>query len=112
MGMMFGLVVEMNPDLPEGDPRRKLKGRAVFQMNNVPTHNWEAAMFQGLGNAPATMEASRRTDCYGCFPGHGCEQSDAEQAYIQAPRRRYFIVGFSTTGSVAERLEWHETPRM
>ena len=24
MGMLFGFVVEKNPDLPEGDPRRKL----------------------------------------------------------------------------------------
>ena len=44
-------------------------------------------MFQGLGSAPATMEASRIADCYGCFHRHRCEQSDAEQAYIQAPIR-------------------------
>ena len=82
--MLFGFVVEKNPDLPEGDPRRKVKGRVAFQGNNVVNQNWEAAMFQDLGNAPATMEASRIADCYGCSPGHGCEQSDAEQAYTQA----------------------------
>ena len=81
----FGFVVEKNPDLPKGDPRRKFKGRAVFQGNNVVNQNWEAAMFQDLGNALATMEASRIADCYGCFPQHDCQQSDAEQAYIQAP---------------------------
>ena len=69
MGMLFGLVVEKNPDLPVGDPRRKLKGRAVFQGDNVVNQNWEAAMFQDLGNAPATLEASRIGDCYGCFLG-------------------------------------------
>ena len=42
-------------------------------------------MLQDLGNAPATMEASRIADCYGCFSQHDCQQSDAEQAYIQAP---------------------------
>ena len=84
MGMLFGFVVEKNPDLLADDPRRKYKGRVVFQGNNVVNQNWEAAMFQDLGNAPATMEASRIADCYGCFPGHACEQSDAEQAYIQA----------------------------
>ena len=67
MGMLFGFVVEKNPDLPEGDSRRKFKGRVVFQGNNVVNQNWEAAMFQDLGNAPATMEASRIADCYGCF---------------------------------------------
>ena len=80
MGMLFGFVVEKNPDLPKGDPRRKFKGRAVFQGNNVVNQNWEAAMFQDLGNALATMEASRIADCYGCFPNHDCQQSDAEQA--------------------------------
>ena len=70
MGMLFGFVVEKNPDLPKGDPRRKFRGRAVFQGNNVVNQNWEAAMFQDLGNAPATMEASRIADCYGCFPQH------------------------------------------
>ena len=31
IGMLFGFVVEKNPDLPVGDPRRKFKGRVVFQ---------------------------------------------------------------------------------
>jgi len=50
----------------------------------VCTANYEAAMFQDLGSAPASMEASKNVDCYGCFPGHFIEQADAEQAYIQA----------------------------
>ena len=83
-GLLFGFVVEKNPDLPEGDPRRVFKGRVVFQGNSVVNQHWEAAMFQDLGNTLATMEASRIADYYGCLPGHGCEQSDAEQAYIQA----------------------------
>ena len=32
---------------------------------------WEAAFFQDLGNSPATFEASRWADFYGCLPGHG-----------------------------------------
>ena len=84
MGMLFGFVVEKNPDLPAGDPRPKCKGRVVFQGNNVVNQNWEAAMLQDMGNAPATKEASRIADYYGCFLGHACDQSDAEQAYIQA----------------------------
>ena len=35
MGMLFGFDVEKNLDVPEGDPRRKFKGRAVFQGNKV-----------------------------------------------------------------------------
>ena len=82
--MLFGFVVEKNPDLPEGDPRRVFKGRVVFQGNSVVNQHWEAAMFQDFGNTLATMESSRIADYYGCIPGHGCEQSDAEQAYSQA----------------------------
>jgi hypothetical protein len=29
--MLFGCVVEKNPDLPAGDPRRKFNGRVVSQ---------------------------------------------------------------------------------
>ena len=37
-----------------------------------------------MGSAPATMEAGRAADCYGCMPGHSITIADAEQAYIQA----------------------------
>ena len=56
----------------------------VFQGNQVVTETWEVAIFQDMGSAPATMEAGKTIDAYGCFPGHSCEQADAEQAYIQA----------------------------
>ena len=46
--------------------------------------NWEAALFQDLGSAPATMEASKIADMWSCVPGHSMEQADAVQAYIQA----------------------------
>ena len=107
MGMLFGFVVEENPDLPSGDPRRKFKGRVVFQGNNVVNQNWEAAMFQDLGNAPATLESSRIADCYGCFHGHACEQSDADQAYTQAPLKGTPYLGCSSAGSVACCVGWH-----
>ena len=35
VGLTFGIVVEKNHELPEHDPNRKYKGRAVFQGNNV-----------------------------------------------------------------------------
>jgi hypothetical protein len=45
-GMIFGFVVEKNTDLPDGDPRRKFKGRVVFQGNNVKT---------GIGRMPCSQ---------------------------------------------------------
>ena len=81
-GYVFCFCVEKNSELqPE---LRKYKGRAVFQGNKVVDQNWDVAMFQDLGSNPANMDASRAADCYGCFPGHGLEIADAEQAYIQA----------------------------
>ena len=84
MGNLFDFCVEKNPHLAADDPRRKYKARVVLQGNRVMSQDREAAMFQDLGNAPATMEASRSIDRYGCLPGHIEEQSDARQAYIQA----------------------------
>ena len=59
----------------------------MFQGNRVVSQNWQRAIFEGLGNAPATMDASRAADCYGSAPGHTIEMADAEQAYIQAELR-------------------------
>ncbi len=84
LGYLFALCVEKNSELPAGHPKRKFKGRVVFQGNRVTNQNWEAAIFQDLGSCPATMEASRAADCYGSIPSHSIEIADAEQAYIQA----------------------------
>ena len=70
--------------MPDGDKSKKFKYRLVFQGNQVVTQNWEVALFQDLGSSPATMEAGKYVDAYGCAPGHSCEQADAEQAYVQA----------------------------
>ena len=84
VGLVFGIVVEKNFELDVNDKRRKYKGRAVFQGNNVKDEDGNWAIFQELGSSPATMEAARCADAYGLFPGHATQQSDAVQAYTQA----------------------------
>ena len=84
MGRAFGLMVEKNYELPEDDERRKMKYRVVFQGNQVHTQNWEAAVFQGVGSAPASMDAGKCVDIIGSLPGNDLQQSDAEQAYLQS----------------------------
>ena len=84
IGRVFDIIVEKNSELPVGDKRRKFKGRAVFEGNFVKDEQGDWAIFQDLGSCPATMEAARAGDAYGCMPGHTVEQSDAEQAYTQA----------------------------
>ena len=84
MARVYGICVEKNYQLPEGNPGRKFKGRGVLLCNQVKNQHWEAAFFQDLGNSPASFEASRWADFYGCLPGHAVKLADAIQAYIQA----------------------------
>ena len=49
MGMLLGFVVEKSPDLLAGDPRRKFKGRAVFQWNQVFYGKLQLRDLSGLG---------------------------------------------------------------
>ncbi|MCP4189689.1 MAG: hypothetical protein GY768_03565, partial [Planctomycetaceae bacterium] len=73
MGYLFGICVEKNSELPAGHPSRKFKGRVVFQGNRVKNQDYQAAIFQDLGSAPATMAAARAADCYGCASGNTIE---------------------------------------
>ena len=84
MARVHGICVEKNYQLSEDNPGRKFKGRGVLLGNQVKNQHWEAAFFQDLGNSPASFEASRWADFYGCLPGHAVKLADAIQAYIQA----------------------------
>ncbi len=81
VGLVFGVVVEKNHELPESDPARKYTGCAVFQGNNVRDEDGNWAIFKELGSSLATMEAARCADSYGMSPGNDVELCDAEQAY-------------------------------
>ena len=41
-------------------------------------------MFQELASSPATMQACKSADLWGCLLGHCITQADATQAYTQA----------------------------
>ena len=79
--------VAKHSQLPVGDPKRKFKGRGVLLGNQVKNQSFEAAMFQDLGNSPASFEASRWVDFLGCHDGWDVQMADAVQAYIQATLR-------------------------
>ena len=100
MARVHGICVEKNYQLPKGSPGRKFKGRGVLLGNQVKNQHWEAAFFQDLGNSPATFEASRWADFYGCIPGHNVKLADAIQAYIQARLTAY---GTSLLGRTPRR---------
>ena len=85
MARVHGICVEKNYQLPEGNPGRKFTGRGVLLGNQVKNQHWEAAFFQDLGNSPASFEASRWADFYGCLPGHAVKLADAIQAKLKGP---------------------------
>ena len=87
MARAHGICVEKHSQLPVGDPKRKFKGRGVLLGNQVKNQSFEAAMFQDLGNSPASFEASRWADFLGCRDGWDVQMADAVQAYIQATLR-------------------------
>ena len=62
MARAHGIIVEKHSKLPEEDPRRKYKGRGVVLGNQIKNQTSDAALFQDLGNSPATFEASRWAD--------------------------------------------------
>ena len=82
MARVHGLIYEKNYQLKEDDPARKFKGRGVLLGDQVKDQNMEAALFQDLGNSPATFDASRWADYYGCLAGNDVQMADAIQAYI------------------------------
>ena len=84
LGRIFEACYEKGSELPESDPRRKFKGRTVFQGNNVRDENSDHALFNELGSSPASMEAAKLLDAFGSQPGFSKQQADAIQAYIQA----------------------------
>ena len=84
LGYLFGICVQKNSELPDGNPAKKYKGRVVFQGNRVVDENYEAAQFGDGGSAPATIEANKWIDAMGCLPGHELQTADATRAYIQA----------------------------
>ena len=83
-GRIFEACYEKGSELPADDPRRKFKGRTVFQGNNVRDQDSDHALFAELGSSPASMEAAKLLDAFGSQPGFSKAQADAIQAYIQA----------------------------
>ena len=62
VGRVFGICVEKNHELPEGDKRRKMKGRHVYGGDNVKDEHGQHAIFQELSSTPANMESSKCVD--------------------------------------------------
>ena len=85
VGSLHELCVEKGSELDEGDPNRKFKGRAVFLDDRVKDGRGSIALFEELSSSPASMEAGKFCDLWGCMPNHTVQGADGTQAYCQAP---------------------------
>jgi hypothetical protein len=103
MGMVFQICVEADSETEKQEWLRKWKGRVVFHGNDVVDKNWDVAMFQDLGSAPATMVAAQFCDLRGLLRGRITENADATQAYTQ------FLSGGTKTWVSLPRDGWPES---
>jgi hypothetical protein len=103
MGMVFQICVEKDAETEKEEWLRKWKGRVIFRGNDVVGENWDVAMFQELGSAPATMVATKMCDVCGLIRNHTNENADATQAYTQS------LVGGTKTWVSLPREEWPES---
>lgn len=83
-GGVFDICVEKNIYLLGGTPGRKIKGRAVYQGNNVRDQGGSWARFEDFEPCPSTTAASNMADIYSLLRGHAGERADAEMASTQA----------------------------
>ena len=100
VGRVFALCVIKGSEYPPRDPRRKHKGRIVFQGNDVWDEDHLPAIFNELSSSPATIETSKIVDALGLLPGHVLMQSDAKQAYCQTTLGETVPGGSDALGAV------------
>ena len=84
IGSLHELCVQKGSELPDGDPNKKYKGRVVFLGDRVLDGFGNCAVFEELSSSPASMEAGKFCDLWGCLPGHTIQSADGNQAYCQS----------------------------
>ena len=70
--------------LPGNHPDQNFKGCSVSRDDSIVNRNWEVVVRHDLGPIPATLEAARVCNAFGCSPGHAMQIADAPAAYDQA----------------------------
>jgi hypothetical protein len=103
MGMVFQICVVKDSETEKPEKVRKHKGRVVFQGNDVVGENWDIALFQVLGGAPANMTSAKVCDLYGLLEGYIIDNADATQAHTQSG------LGGAATWVSLPREEWPES---
>ena len=69
VGSLHELCTEKGSELPDGDLGKKYKGRVVFLGDRVKDQHGKVAIFEEMTSNPATMEAAKIIDFFGCLDG-------------------------------------------
>ena len=84
----FGRICELchvkGSELADGDPEKKMKGRAVLLGDNVKYQDFNWAEFCELGSSPPSIEAAKALDAMGSLRGYTVKPGDARGAYTQS----------------------------
>ena len=67
IGALHELCTEKGSELPVGHKDRKFKGRVVFLGDRVRDQCGKVAVFEEMTSNPASMEAGKLTDLFGCL---------------------------------------------
>ena len=89
LGRIFEACYEKGSELPPDDPRRKFKGRTVFQGNNVRDQDSDHALFAELGSSPASMEAAKLLDAFRSQPGLQVDANEHEGPSVGKAKASY-----------------------
>ena len=97
MGRIFPICTEKFSECPE--EQREMKGRLVFQGNDVRDEFGNPALIEDMGSSPANMESGRVNVTHGAVPGHKSTTSDAWSACTQSK-----LFGPKTWGRLPEQF--------
>ena len=84
VGEGLGICSVKNSELPEGDARRKHKGRFCYRAPTARDEGGAIAIFQEMASRPTTIVSLNVAIAYGCFDGHSTTMADAIKAYVQS----------------------------
>ena len=84
IGRICELCHEKGSELADGDPEKKMKGRAVLLGDNVKDQDFNWAELGELGSSPPSIEAAKALDAMGSLRGYIVKTGDARGAYTQS----------------------------
>ena len=77
IGSVHAICVEKGSELDMDNPDRKYKGRVVFLGDRVKDQHGHYALFEDMSSSPATLEAGKLADFFGCL--RAIDLSDSSQ---------------------------------